>query len=135
MSVAPILQTREALVVFLKSQATVTAILPADQIFGERSNAGAWPFSRMGEFEGIRPRHGVRGNVHVFSKEEFTNEVNRIVERIGDVLDGAVLGLEDGRQAYVDVVSTRILPDPEEQSAWHGILAIEVTIPKDCTTV
>ena len=40
--------------------------------------------------------------------------------------------LADGRKANVDVSRTRILPDPDEQSAWHGIVSIVATIARDC---
>ena len=133
MSAPPILYTRRKIVARLKADGVVTALLPSGQIYGERSDADtAWPFSRCGEFEG-EPGHSVRGNVHVFSKSDFTDEVAQIAEAIGSSLDGAVLELADGRRANVDVVRTRILPDPAEQSAWHGIVSIVTTIPRDCT--
>jgi hypothetical protein len=133
MSAAPILDTRRKVVARLKADATVIALLPAGQIFGERSDAASpWPYSRCGEFEG-EPGHAVRGNVHVFSKAEFTDEVAGIVEAIGTSLDSVVLELADGRRAHVELIRTRILPDPDEQSAWHGIVTILATIPRDCT--
>lgn len=132
MSAAPILATRRKVVARLKADATVTVLLPAGQIFGERSDADTpWPFSRCGEFEG-EPGHVVRGNVHVFSKSDFTDEVAAITEAIGTSLDGAVIELADGRKANVSVSRTRILPDPDEQSAWHGIVSIVATIARDC---
>lgn len=132
MSAAPILATRRKVVARLKADGVVTALLPAGQIYGERSDAATpWPFARCGEFEG-EPGHAVRGNVHVFSKAEFTDEVAAIVEAIGTSLDSAVLILADDRRAHVELIRTRILPDPDEQSAWHGIVTILATIPKDC---
>ena len=133
MSAPPILETRRKVVAHLRADAVVTALLPALQIYGERSKADTdWPFSRCGEFEGA-PGHVVRGTVHVFSKEDFTDEVGQLVEVIGSSLDSAVLTLDDGRRAVLSLGTTRILPDPEEQSAWHGVVPFIATIAKDCT--
>lgn len=132
MSAPPILYFRRKVVARLKADSVVTALLPAGRIFGERSDPStAWPFSRCGEFEGERG-YAVRGNIHVFSKADFTDEVNQIVEVIATSLDGAVIELEDGRKANVDLERTRILADPVEQSAWHGIVSIVATIARDC---
>jgi hypothetical protein len=132
MSAPPILETRRKIVARLRADAIVTAMLPAVRIFGLRSDPStAWPFSRMGEFEG-EPGYRVRGNVHVFSKADFDDEVAQLVERIAASLDGAVLILGDDRRANVELAGTRILPDAAEQSAWHGIVSIIATIPRDC---
>ena len=133
MRVAPILETRRKTVAHLKADMLVTAQISSGRIYGERTpETVGWPFVRMGEFEG-EPGFAVIGNVHVFSKSAFTDEVNSLVETIGESLDSAVLTLDDGRRAHLVVERTRILPDPEEQSAWHGILSIRATISKDCT--
>lgn len=130
-NVAPLIPFRRKLVARLKADAVVTALLPAGRIYGERSDADtAWPFSRCGEFEGTFEE--VTGNVHAFSKSDFTDEVGGIVEAISSSLDGAVIELADGRKAHVTVDRTRILPDPAEQSAWHGIVMIVAKVKKDC---
>lgn len=132
MSAPPILALRKKIVAHLKSDATILAVLPSGQIFGERASSDPiWPFSRIGELEGS-PGHVVNGNIHVFSKGDFTDEVNGIIERIGTSIDSAVLELPDGRTAHLALVRTRILPDPEEQSAWHGIVEFEARIARDC---
>lgn len=134
MRAAPILLTRRALVAYLKADSSVTGQLPAAQIFGERAAQDTpWPFSRMGEFEGTRRGQDIRGNVHVFSKGDFTDEVASLVELIATSLDSAVLTLSDGSRCVVTIEATRILPDPEEQSAWHGIIELLATIEADCT--
>lgn len=132
MKAPPILGTREALVVFMKANTEIGLVLDPARIYGERSDPdGAWPFSRMGEFEGAR--EVINGNVHVFSKSIVTDEVDGIVEVIATQLDGTVLELEtDSRRVNIEVTRTRRLADPEERSAWHGIIAIQATIAKDC---
>ena len=132
MSAAPIIPFRRKVVAHLKADSVVTALMPAGRIYGERSDAETdWPFSRCGEFEG-EPGHIVRGNIHVFSKSDFTDEVGGIIEAIGTSLDRAVIELADGRKAHVEVERTRILPDPAEQSAWHGIVTVVATIKRPC---
>lgn len=133
MQAPPIKGVREALVTRLKASAPVTALLPAAQIYGERSDPKTpWPFSRMGEFDGS-PGQVVVGNVHVFSKSIVTDEVNDIAEVIGTDLDGAVLQLEaDGRRIHVELVGARTMQDSTEQSGWHAVVAIRCTIKRDC---
>lgn len=133
MSAAPILAVRKALVTHLKADLVVTAALPAARIFGERADSSAWPFSRMGEFEGNRLGQDVSGNIHVFSKGEFSDEAATLTELIGNSVDGAVLALADGRRCIVELANTRLLADPEEQSAWHGIASIVANVTRDCT--
>lgn len=132
MSAPPILAVRRETVARLKADFDLTALLPAAQIFGERSDRTTpWPYCRCSEFEG-EPGYRVRGNVHVFSKATFTDEVAEITEAVGTALDGAVLLLGDGRRAHLQLVGTRILSDPIEQSAWHGIASILATVMRDC---
>lgn len=135
MSAAPKLATRRALVTFLKADVPLIAVLPAARIFGEKAASDVqWPYARMAEFEsGGDPEHIINANVHVHSKADFTDEVAQICELMETALDGAVLTLADGSRANVDVNSSRIIGDPDERSAWHGIISIEVRVPKDCT--
>lgn len=137
MSAPPILALRRSIVAHLKADATVVAVLPAARQFGERSTAGSWPFSRVGELEG-EPGHEIVGAIHVFSKAEFTDEVWLILERIGESLDSAVLYLGDapgeGPKANLELVRTRVIPDAAEQSAWHGIATIRARVERDCLT-
>ncbi len=74
----------------------------------------------------------MHGNVHIFSKGDFDDEAQEITEAIAASLDGAVLTLADGRTAHVAIVRTRMLPDPAEQSAWHGIVETVTRIERDC---
>jgi len=135
MSAAPKLATRRALVTFLKADAPLIAVLPAARIFGEKAASNVqWPYLRLDEFEsGQDPIHIINCNVHLHSKADFSDEINQLCELAEEALDGAVLTLEDGSRANVDVNSSRILRDGAERSWWHGIISIEVRVPKDCT--
>lgn len=135
MSAAPKLATRRGLVTHLKADVPLVAVLPAARIFGEKAAPDVqWPYLRMGEFEaGGEPRHLINCNIHVHSKSDFTDECAQILELAELSLDSAVLTLGDGSRANVSVNSSRIIDDPDERSAWHGILSIEVRVAKDCT--
>ena len=132
MSAAPVLETRRKVVAALRADSGLLALVPAAQIFGEKSQSSSWPFLRCSEFEG-EPLFRVIGNVHAFSRTAFADEAHQLIEAAGNALDGAVLVLADGRKAHVRVTSSRMLADPEESTAWHGILSIAAEIPKDCT--
>lgn len=134
MSAAPKLATRRALVTHLKADAPLIAVLPAGRIFGEKAASDVqWPYIRMGEFEsGGDPEHIINCNVHVHSKSDFTDEVLQICELAEGALDGAVLTLAGGERANVDVNLTNIIGDPDERSAWHGIISLEVRVARDC---
>lgn len=132
MSAAPVLEVRRALIAHLKADASLTSLVPAGRIYGEKSESGSWPFIRCGEFEGA-PFYEVIGNIHGFSRDAFADQAHEINARVGAALDGAVLTLSDGRRANVVVQQTRLIPDPEESSAWHSVCSILATIAKDCT--
>ncbi len=135
MSSAPLLATRRAIVAALKADAALTALVPAGRIFGEKSKSNAWPFVRCSEFEGgpLYSLAPVAANIHAFSKSAFSDEAHQLIEAIGAALDGTVLELADGRRAHVQIASTRVMQDPDESSAWHGVASIAISIPKDCT--
>ncbi len=132
MSAAPVLLCRRAIVAALKADPALTALVPSGQIFGEKSRSDAWPFIRCSEFEG-EPFYRVIGNIHGFSRAPFADEAHDIAARVAEAIDGAVVDLADGRKAYIDVTATRLLPDPEESTAWHSICTVSIEIPKGCT--
>lgn len=132
MSAAPALEVRQAIVAALKADAVLTALVPAARIYGERSERSGWPFIRCSEFEGA-PRYQVVGNVHTFTRSKFADTAHQGNARVGAALDSAVLTLSDGRRANIEVTATRVLEDPDEKDAWHGICSILATIAADCT--
>lgn len=131
MSAAPVLEVRQAIVAALKADAVLTALVPAASIYGEKSSSQAWPFIRCSEFEGA-PRYTVIGNIHTFTRSKFSDTAHQGNARVGAALDSAVLTLSDGRRANIEVTATRVLPDPDEADAWHGICSILATIAADC---
>ena len=132
MSSAPVLATRRVIVAALKADAALAALVPSGRIFGEKSESKGWPYIRCSEFEGDGS-YLVLGNVHSFSRAAFSDEAHQMNEAASEALDGAVLELADGRRANVRVTATRLLADPEESTAWHGVCSIEIDVPRDCT--
>jgi len=129
MSVAPILALRQAIVTHLRADAAVTATAVGTRIYGERAPANPQsPFARYGVSDAL-PGFDISAPIHIFSKAEFTDDVNSIAEAIGRSLDGAVLDLSDDRKAYLSWEGQRVVGSEEE---WHAIVTIGARIPRSC---
>lgn len=132
MSVAPILGLRQAIVTHLRADTNVTSTSVGTRIYGEKSPANlTWPFARYGTSDAV-PGHEIEAPIHVFSKAEFTDDVNAITEAISASLDGAVLTLADNRKAYLRWTGTRVVPN--EAAEWHAIIGFRATVPRECTS-
>lgn len=131
MGAAPIFNTRQVIVEDLQAFTALTDEVPADRIFGEKTERGAWPFIRCSDFEGT-PRFEIIGNVHTFTRGAFSDDAHRINEIVGNRLDSLVLTLDDGRRVNIEVTQTRLLEDPDEKDGWHAICSILATIAADC---
>jgi hypothetical protein len=131
MSVFPVLALRQAAVRHLRADLSVTGTGIADRLFGERVRAEpTWPFARCGMIDaagedGVMPWH-------IFSKDDFTDDVNGIAEAIGKSLDGATLQLGDGQRAYLTWQGVMLAGDRDEASAWHATVRIGVRVPRSC---
>jgi hypothetical protein len=133
MSIAPILSLRKAVVTHLRADSSVTGTSVGSRIYGEKAPAPdklVWPFARYGISDAV-PGHEIDAPIHVFSKAEFTDDVNAITEAISLSLDGAVLSLSDGRDAYVHWSGTRIVANDAQE--WHAIVGFKATIPRGCS--
>lgn len=131
MSSAPVLETRRKVVAALKADAALTALVPGAQIYGPKTDSRLSPFISCREFESDGTTR-VIGNVHAFSRATFDDEAHQILEAASEAINHKVLVLAGGRKAHVLVTGSRMLADPEESTAWHGILALSIEIPKDC---
>lgn len=132
MKVAPILGLRRAIVSHLRADATVTALVPAARLYGERVPAEPdWPFMRYGQSD-AGPGFEIVAPIHVFSKAEFPDEAAEIGEAIGASLENRTLTLGDGRRAHLRWLSGQIIPDAAEASAWHAIVRIGATVAAEC---
>lgn len=133
MSIAPILGLRRAIVTHLRADTNVTGTSVASRIYGEKAPAPdklIFPFARYGISDAV-PGHEIDAPIHVFSKAEFTDDVNAITEAISLSLDGAVLALGDGRKAYVRWSGTRVVANDAEE--WHAIVGFKATVPRGCS--
>lgn len=128
MSVAPILGLRRAIVTHLRADSTVTSTAVGTRIHGEKApTTPTWPFVRYGVSEASGDEISVP--LHVFSKDDFTDDVNAIAEAIGNSLDEITLTLGDSRKAYLSWAGVTVMGDPEEQSAWHAVVTISAKVP------
>lgn len=128
------LPLRQAIVTRLRADPNVTAVIPAAQVYGERTPATlTWPFVRYGQSDVGQTSGSVP--LHVFSKAEFTDEAATIAAAIVESLDGKRLDLGDGRKAdlnWPEAAGTQIIPDGDEADAWHAIVRFNVTVPRTC---
>lgn len=134
MSAPPILAARRAIVRTMLADPVLTASAVGTRIYGERTQPSelVWPFVRCDGVVAI-PNWRINALVHAFSKGPFTDEVHYLTEIIADLFDAAVLDLQSGdRRAFVNVANARVIRDGAEADAWHGIVTIQLEVPKDC---
>lgn len=132
MSVAPILGLRQAIITHLRADPAVTATAIGSRIYGEKVPANpTWPFARYGVSD-AGPGFEIAAPVDIFSKAEFTDDVNSIAETIGNSLDGKVLALADGRKAHVTWAGVRLAGDAATADAWHATVLFSARVPRDC---
>lgn len=129
--IPPILNLRRAIVTHLRADTSVTSTAVGSRIYGERiADNPTWPFVRYGVSDAVGDTITVP--LHVFSKDDFTDDVNAIAEAIAVSLDEKVLTLGDGRKAYLSWASQNVMGDAEEASAWHAVVTISARVPQGC---
>lgn len=129
MSVAPVLAVRRAIVTHLRADSTVTSTAVGTRIYGERSPAQpTWPFVRYGVSDAL-PGHEITASLHIYSKADYTDDVNAIAEAIGNSLDDKVLDLGGDDKAYLSWAGQQLVGDSEE---WHAVVTISARIPREC---
>lgn len=129
MSVAPILALRKAIVTHLRADTDVTSTSIGERFYGEKPPARkTWPFGQYGSSDAV-PGYDITAPLHIFSKDDFTDDVNAIAEAIGNSLDETVLELDGGRKAWLTWLGVRVQGDSEE---WHAIVTIGAKVPRDC---
>jgi hypothetical protein len=135
MSLDQSLPLRRAIVTRLRADGPLTALVPAERLYGMRTPAAVtWPFGRYGAPNTLPRRatcsDGSRVDVpyHFFSKADYDDEVGELVAAAVKSLGDAVLALDTGARARLVWTGSTILPDAAEASAWHGIARFEATI-------
>lgn len=125
---------RQAIVVRLRADADLIAIGDppvGDRIYGRRQPPELiWPFVRVSLADEGPLRKGttIRVTVHTFSKAQFDDEIETMNGAVQQNLEDAVLDLSSSVKAFVSWVSSQVIPDAAEASAWHGLNSFTATI-------
>jgi hypothetical protein len=125
---------REAIILHLKADAALTALLPESQIHGMRQPAQAvWPFTRYGSPDSRPVGLGEETSItlHVFSKDPSEDECVTIARALANALDGRKLDLDDDGdvfEARLEWRGTQTVPDAAEANAWHSLVRFEARI-------
>lgn len=131
------LPIRRAILTLAKSDAALTALVPASRIYPQSPPAQpAWPFIRYGA-PTITPIFGqcakggeVLTAMHVFAKQGPQSEsaedyAQRIAAALEAALDKQSIDLAPGRARLV-WDGTQVLQDGDEAGAYHAIVSLRV---------
>jgi hypothetical protein len=136
----PSLSVRGKIIAALKSDAQLTAIVPAARIYPGKSPASpTFPFIRVPMLIGtVAELDGGSGSeqsgvIHCFTKiatgnpdpEAQAATINRHIVRIVSDIDAVDLG--DGESLGIHAVQTQVIEDSSEADACHGITSIRAT--------
>ena len=127
------LPLRQAIVSLLRTDTDLTALVPAERVYGERSPASpTFPFVRYGVSD-IGATGGAT-SLHVFSKSGFTDQAANIAARIVEALDGKTLatGSRKVTLTWPERNGTQIIPDSAEADVFHAIVRFDVSAPRAC---
>ena len=123
-------QVREAVVAFLRAQASLTALLPAGRIYGQMQPPNAvYPFIRFGSPDADPLEYScmngctVTADLHVFSENE--QECAAIAAELVIVLDGKTVDLGADKVADARWTGGPMLRDPDDEKLWHGVRTFE----------
>lgn len=134
----PSLSVRGKIIAALRSDAQLTAIVPAARIYPGKSPASpTYPLIRVpmliGTPDEMDGGSGSRqsGVIHNFTKlaagnpdpEAQAATINAHIVRIVSGIDA--VDLEDGEEMGIHVRQTQVIGDSAEADAWHGLTSIE----------
>ena len=133
------LRLRQTIVTTLRADDDLIALgdpaLSADaetkRIYGRRTPGTlTWPFLRVNLTDEGPLRKGteIRGTVHTFSKAQFDDEIEQLNAAVQSALEDAVLELSPATKAYLSWISSQVIHDSAEASAWHGLNSFRATI-------
>ncbi|WP_257541026.1 DUF3168 domain-containing protein [Sphingobium sp. CFD-1] len=135
-TIDPSLAIRGKILAALRSDAALTAIIPASRIYKSQTpSEPTWPFIRLGVLMNAPLRldggsgGDVTGAVHCFTKggddpEAMAMQINAHVARILDSIDDTEA---DELDIGVHVTQSQVMEDGSEASAYHGIVSIRAT--------
>lgn len=123
------LEIRRAIVAHLKADATVTALVPANRIYGEFAASDQFPFIRMGysataQYE-AQGWDGSEGDfaIHIFAGGPGTDAILTIAKRVVASMTAFAPASIEG--AYADWLRTDVVPDEVPQKL-HAIVVFAV---------
>lgn len=128
------LTMREAIVQKLQAAAVVTALVPSASIYGEQPPAApSWPFIRYGmptttAYEsscGDGSEHDIM--IDVFAHGPGMDTCAKACAAVAMALDNAALAVDPLGLLGIDYVSTQIIRDGAEMSAYHGMVRFSAT--------
>lgn len=126
---------RRAVLTQLKADAAVTALIPAARIFPPKRPAKPErPFAGYTNVIATPLRatcldgQTVRFRVQAFDGSSADDTASNMADAIAASLDGAVLALEGGGKAHVQLLDTIVGQDGNEASSWAATLRFEATV-------
>lgn len=121
---------REEVVAFLRASGPVTALLPAERIYGSEIPVNpVYPYVRFGQPDAVPLEYScqngatVTSDLHVFSRSEA--ECYAIAAELVASLDDKTIGLGGGMEAKARWTGGPIIRDPEDEELWHGVRTFE----------
>jgi len=133
---------RQAILAYLKTKPSVTALIPADRLYpGQLPASPVWPYGYTGVPVSTPNRAScMDGSIismvfHSWARTTTAdgageNKANDIGDVIATTLDGVELDLPSPypAKAYINWVSNQTIRDADESSAFHNLCALEITI-------
>ena len=134
-----LLETRKAMIAAMRTDAALTALVPAARIYGEEAPANAvWPFILCGLPSEVPDRascwDGTRMGVvvHCFAKGPGMDIASAISNAVKRALDG-VRAVRGGLAVDIQHAQTQIVRDSAEASAYHGIVRYDAYAVEEVT--
>lgn len=132
------LPVRKATLRLLKSDFAITSRVPATRIYPQSPTAQPdWPFIRFGAPIASPLRMSCVDSseidvaIHVFAKGSATLSAEDEAAQIGALVAAALdrtVDLDDGGTIRLTWLGSQLLQDPEEASAYHGIVSVRARV-------
>lgn len=132
------LPVRRAILTLLKSDAALTALVPAARIYPQSPPAGpAWPFIRYGTpsvlplrascLDGCEIEVAVHGFTKATETESAEDRGAKIGAAIARAIDGRTVEIAGGRVA-LRWTGSQLLQDGDEAGAYHAVVNIRARV-------
>ena len=125
---------RRAILAWLKSDATVTALVPAGRIYQPQAPAKpTWPFVQYGVFSDLPRRAAclegqtLIGAIHAFAKGPGDDAANAIGAALASSLDGRELVIAGGT-IRIRYTGGQTLRDTADANSWHRVTNLSIRV-------